>query len=997
MNSKPQPQNLVGSPLFLGRIEEQKQFRSALTELLYDSESIGSPHIFLIFGDGGLGKTALAQQFYKLAMVERPFKGNFQSLWIDWEYERRRGVSGLQVGREHINAETVFQVIHQSALDQDLGKYFSDYKNAEKQKQIAETVVNEAMASSSDEDEFAQLRTLGAGAIAKVVRLFVPVVGNVGEELTKTLLDHGIKVSAKQAHNLRSKLEKQLRRELNPEQFKVFLNPDEQLAFAMAAGLKKITEDKPLVIFLDTYEIIDRADNRLRTLIYHSGPRVMWVIGGRNNLLHSRKFGEIYFRGYEEDFTQNLRAFDLSHSTFTSTYIQKYFDLVAPDRPLNSEELQMIYQATHGIPLAVREAAEIWKKGNPTTDILGEIDPQTTSVQVVQQMTARYLQHVVSDEDKHLIYALALARSNITTLIAMLSPQFDGGLNLDTLLHRLERKYASVHAERARLHDEPAHYLRNYLKGNVRRYSDTVKTYNQRAIESLRKRLQQLEEHLPLVEERYLDDDWVTITLDLTHHLFWLDDYKGWHWFIPRFVESLTYNQEFCRGLTDIVDEWKKYLSKSIQRQFSVLRLAVAEQDTISQEKKWVSELSTLAKRGLFEGKNEVERMAILDFFFGRMLARQGEKEEALERFENAEKNLPEDSIIARRQLARWLNYLAHQFMWPDDRRFSRYSPEAERIMPKVVEWLPDNFRAWYNLGSILAISPSAKREEAIAAFQKVIELKPTHSYAHHRLGGLLSASGQTEEAITYYLRAIELDSQNATAYWRLSQAYTELGQLNEASIACEKATGIDPMFAPAYRTLGYINRILGRHEEAMKAYQTVLDLDSEQIAAYVGLGDIYRDQGHYTDAIEYYKKRLQLSQAQEYDTIAYVRLGEVYQLVDRLAEAQEAYNKGLESATRFRRAVLRLSIGLMRIHQFLGEAEELNGLASTISEAVEGSDEYLRACYASVRGDADEAIRLLRIAIENKQESVAWVLRDPCLSFVRNQQQFQELGFHPD
>jgi hypothetical protein len=49
----------------------------------------------------------------------------------------------------------------------------------------------------------------------------------------------------------------------------------------MADGLKKLTgsglvlSGKPLIVTLDTYEIVDRVDVWMRLVIRHAGPRVL--------------------------------------------------------------------------------------------------------------------------------------------------------------------------------------------------------------------------------------------------------------------------------------------------------------------------------------------------------------------------------------------------------------------------------------------------------------------------------------------------------------------------------------------------------------------------------------------------------------------------------------------------------------------------------------------------------------------------------------------------
>ena len=72
---------------------------------------------------------------------------------------------------------------------------------------------------------------------------------------------------------------------------------------------------------------------------------------------------------------------------------------------------------------------------------------------------------------------------------------------------------------------------------------------NQRAVEALRARLAKLQADLPRSEDRCADDDWVQAALDLTEHLFWLDESEAWHWLIPRYVEGWAYSRPLRRGL----------------------------------------------------------------------------------------------------------------------------------------------------------------------------------------------------------------------------------------------------------------------------------------------------------------------------------------------------------------------------------------------------------------------------------------------------------------
>jgi hypothetical protein len=604
----------VDDKLFLGRVEEQKQFRAALNEVLAPPPGEDLPYIFLLYGDGGMGKTTLAKRFRDIAQTEPPFEGAFQMLWIDWEVERLH-TTRLRVGREHISPEVVFDILHEKAIQAGWGREFEAYQRAVTTRAEAEKKAAAALEPSGERDEFAEVRRAGASTIAKILRVTLPI-GETGEKAAQTFLDAGIKVGAERAAQLRAALETRLRTRLDPEQFNLFLNPNEQLARALAQGLKRVAARKPLLVFLDTYEIVDRADLWLREVMRAAGPRLVWIVSGRDDLARSRQLGGEYFRGYAEEFPRRLIARDLLQ--LAQQDIREIFADTVPERPLDTQAIEALSRATRGIPLAIDQAAEMWKKGVALADIIGDIDEATPRGEIVQKMTARYFLHA-PEADKPLLYALALARGDIEILRAMLS-EAEGAL--DALLRRLERDYASVHAERARLYDDPAFFLREYLKADLRRVGDArVRALLQRAVETLRARLEKIQADLPRLEDRCESEDWTKATLDLCDYLFWLDEREAWHWLVPRLVESLAYSRALRRGLLSIASSWKAHLSADGQKRLK--RLSAADDDASPKEQAdLLHELTRLERLGYLQGWGEAERGAILDWRRGQLAVR---------------------------------------------------------------------------------------------------------------------------------------------------------------------------------------------------------------------------------------------------------------------------------------------------------------------------------------------------------------------------------------
>lgn len=61
------PHIYVDEEIFLGRIEEQERFREALRSLLAGRKDDDLPFVFLLYGEGGMGKTKLARRLRDIA------------------------------------------------------------------------------------------------------------------------------------------------------------------------------------------------------------------------------------------------------------------------------------------------------------------------------------------------------------------------------------------------------------------------------------------------------------------------------------------------------------------------------------------------------------------------------------------------------------------------------------------------------------------------------------------------------------------------------------------------------------------------------------------------------------------------------------------------------------------------------------------------------------------------------------------------------------------
>ena len=93
--------------------------------------------------------------------------------------------------------------------------------------------------------------------------------------------------------------------------------------------------------------------------------------------------------------------------------------------------------------------------------------------------------------------------------------------------------------------------------------------------------------------------------------------------------------------------------------------------------------------------------------------------------------------------------------------------------------------------------------EDAIALYQKTIELDPDFSWAYHQLGDIFSQQNNPTEAIVVYGQAIALNPNFSWSYHNLGMALIQQKQWDQAILAYSKAIEINPNFCWSYYYLG--------------------------------------------------------------------------------------------------------------------------------------------------------------------------------------------------
>src|SRR5262249_13648443 len=137
----------------------------------------------------------------------------------------------------------------------------------------------------------------------------------------------------------------------------------------------------------------------------------------------------------------------------------------------------------------------------------------------------------------------------------------------------------------------------------------------------------------------------------------------------------------------------------------------------------------------------------------------------------------PVDALAAARKLL-------------DDKQYDK----ALKLAGIAVKRMPKRSGAWNTLGRVQL--QMGKRKDAIASFEKAVDLNPKNSYARNNLGLALIYDKRFEEAADALEQAVELEPVEAYMWNNLGMAYEQLDRLDDARVAYGNAVEMESNLA---------------------------------------------------------------------------------------------------------------------------------------------------------------------------------------------------------
>ena len=220
---------------------------------------------------------------------------------------------------------------------------------------------------------------------------------------------------------------------------------------------------------------------------------------------------------------------------------------------------------------------------------------------------------------------------------------------------------------------------------------------------------------------------------------------------------------------------------------------------------------------------------------------------------------------------------------------------EAIACYNKAIELDPKYAGPHNNLG--VALKDKGQLDEAIACYKKAIELDPKFAEAHTSMGSAMSSKGQLDEAIAWHRKAIELDPKLAAAHTNLGLALQDKGQLDEAIACHRKAIELKPKSAAAHTNLGCALHGKGQLDEAVACHRKAIELDPKLATAHNSLGSVFYGKGQLDEAIACFKKAIEFDPKY---VNAHTNLGSALYGKGQVDEAIASFKKAIELDPKF-------------------------------------------------------------------------------------------------
>ncbi len=925
----------VGAETFVGRRDELARFAAVLAEwaparsglrVLRRQWRPGSAGVaderrspvVLVHGLGGTGKSRLLRQFQKMAageLQEWPVAvGRIRTAWLDWEDEQRDD-PGKYAELEGPSLVTVLDAVQRAVTDAfgDKGpavtrvdQKFGDYRaGAARMPEYAARFAGllapggQPASGFTTEDAATLLRSaLSAGLVlsghpAGVLGMTPDQLANAGQA--------GGRLSATAVRAVTGRRQG----DITASEYDLVTDPARELTRRVATAVAAAADKVPLVVFLDTGEVIgDRAWGWLRRVMAGTGPRVAWVVGARFETEAEAGPDSPVAQFVRDIGDQYLRL--MSPTRFDDEMISAYLASRPGVPSCSPTHIDLIARFTRGLPLAVSFTATLLEEGQPVEEACREIDDGQPS-SVVSRLARRYLVHAEQrayppDDprrgDLAKILGLALAYTDLRSDPDLLAAMWDTDQPLAEF-EDLSRRHDFVLPVSRRLHEDVLITLRADLLDPYRRAS--VRGMSKQALGLLTARLGRARRRCPELDGQLEDSEYTRTLLAVLWHTLWLDNQAGLDLLTSMLPILLVGNERTAHAAVALVDSFAGTFTPAQLGHLSLLsrqqqmfvgggrrRRPTGRQVRVAEISMQGLDLVPPAATGADLIGSAEDRQAALH------ILRAYHQRQDLQDRAAAIASLQAAAACAasatmRQAIGSEAYSTAKWWVWAAARQGCAPTAADLAVAQVAASMLPASADAWHTCA--VALDLAGRRAEALAAYDQAVAAEPGNATFHLNRGSLLHALHRYEDALAAYDQALAIRSGYAQVHDSRGHVLDDLGRHQEAVTAYNQAAAERPGSADACAARGHALHDLRRYEESLAEYDQAVAAEPGTANFHRGRGKVLRALHRYEDALAAYDQALEINSgyAQVHDS-----RGHVLDDLGRHQEAVAAYNTAL-------------------------------------------------------------------------------------------------------
>jgi predicted O-linked N-acetylglucosamine transferase (SPINDLY family) len=231
---------------------------------------------------------------------------------------------------------------------------------------------------------------------------------------------------------------------------------------------------------------------------------------------------------------------------------------------------------------------------------------------------------------------------------------------------------------------------------------------------------------------------------------------------------------------------------------------------------------------------------------------------------------------------------------------------QAEETCRQLLQINASNPDAWYFLG--IACQLQAKIDDAGAAYDQALRLRPDYAEAYSNLGALYLDQGRWREAEHCCRQALRFQPNRAEAHNNLGAALEKQGKNEEAAACFEQAARLQPHSPEIHYNLAGQRRKQGRMDEAVASYRRALELRPDYLDALNNLGVLLSKRGAPDEAVICFQQALVLNPMAP---DVYNNLGDALDLQGKPDEAIACFRRALELQPDYANALNNLGLAL--------------------------------------------------------------------------------------